>query len=158
MKTKFKEYIVEYYKGKHSTIGFRYSEPKLKSNLKLLIFSDKSISELENILDDKIDQLLDKHFLEIDVVEDPDIMTQSVEGLPPQLVNIIIGSRMTLYQVAIDLTTYDEDEILSFIMELADKDSVGKYIIAQTALLNDKPFDTHANHRAKTKIGFKNIK
>jgi len=153
MKTSFKEYIVEYYKGRHSTIGFRYSEPKLKSNLKLLLFSNKSYSELESFLEEKLNDLLDNFFLEVEISNDNDLMKTSFENMPPPMVEDIIKKKMDLYAIALDLTTYDEDEVLSLLFELSKNHN--DFLIAPIALLNDKKFDIHKKHRAKSRIGFK---
>jgi len=153
MKTSFTEYIVEYYKGRNSTIGFRYSEPKLKSNLKLLLFSNKSYSELESFLEEKLNNLLDKFFLEVEISNDNDLMKKSFENMPPPMVEDIIKKRMDLYAISLDLTTYDEDEVLSLLFELGKNDN--DFLITPIALLNDKEFDVYKNYRTKSRIGFK---
>jgi hypothetical protein len=152
MKITFKEYILEYYKGRNATIGFRYSEPKLHSNIKLLAFSNYSFSEVETFFDEALHELLDKFFLEIELSNDRFLIENTLINIPQQISEKIIKNKMDLYIISINLTTYDEDEILSLLLELSKNN---KFIMGPSALLNDKSFEISKKHRVKTKIGFK---
>ena len=101
MKVTFKEYILEYYKGRNATIGFRYSKPNLQSNIKLLVFSKSS--ELENIISNRLDELLDKHYLDISIISNNNVIDHILNNIPTELINIIIEKKLDLYEVSIEL-------------------------------------------------------
>jgi len=152
MNTSFKNHLLEYYKGKNSTIGFRYSEPKLKSNIKILLFSNYFLSELNNILKEKLDNLLNNFSFNIEIINDIYLTEKTLENMPNNIVNQILTNNMDLYMCSINLITYDEDEILSLLIELSKNN---EFFIGPTTLLNDRPYDITKKHRVKSKIGFK---
>jgi len=142
--------LYEYYNGQHSTIGFRYSEPKLKSNTKFLVFGD---NDLKKEITEKLDILLDNYTLNIKDINDNDFMEQILYKMPEFVIEKIVYNKYNFYEISIDLVTYDEDEIYSLFLEFANKQDT--YIVAPILLVNDKPYDQNAKFNAKSKIGFK---
>ena len=142
--------IDEYYSGKNSTIGFRYSEPKLKSNAKILFFGDDN---LETEVREKLDSILDDYTIDISKVNDLGFMEEILDRFPEFIVSKIIEEKYNLSEMSLDLVTYDEDEIFSLFVELANKQDT--YIVAPILLVNDEPYDQNAKFNAKEKIGFK---
>lgn len=141
----FESFIAEYYHGKNSTIGFRYSEPKLKTTLTIIILGP---DDIEDKLNSKLKDLVDPYSLNLEKIDG------ELSNLPelPEEIKALIKIDYMSYNINIDLVTYDELEIYSLLFELSK--NADDFILLPLAFLNGKSFDITQIYKSKNKIGY----
>jgi len=151
MKTKFNDFTNEKYTGKYQTVGFRYSQPDEQFELKLNIISELNYNDFENKIENKLKNVLDDFNLEIIENSFDNISNIVSENGVKIIIDYVKNNKFNelfLYDIIIDLYTYDEDEIHSLLKEI-NKDN---YLIPNV-LLNNKPFDETSKYK-HNKLGY----
>jgi len=145
---KYLKTLNEYYKGSNSTIGFRYSEPKMKSNIKIIFITVEDYDSVYETFKTYLNEFLSGH--EFKITDITAAKKEFIGSIPKEQLKLPI-EEYKVYILNMDLTTYDEDEIYSLYIEI--RTNIDEYIFVEF-FVNDKFFDTTIKYRQKKKIGF----
>jgi hypothetical protein len=134
MKITFNEYILEYYKGRSKSIGFRYSDPTIEYTIVFLVFSDNKDF---NIIKEISEKYIDIDYFNI------------------KINNNLIQDLKYGGEITIKTKMYNEYETQSFMIELlTELPTIGYYIPTNSIYINDKDLKAIFNLKAKKQIGY----
>jgi len=155
MKTKFNDFINEYYSGGGAAIGFRYSDAVKEQKIEIIVFnknlSDNELKlEIESNIKDLVDEAKVKvESLGVDVLDEISEYIDELKRRDQIQNNIIIQD---LRNVIINTNMYSSNEANSLIRELVQK-SKTETLFLPIYLINGEG-ENQLAFKAKTKIGF----